>query len=126
MLRIQPLLSAALFLTLTGCGTDSDSNTLDIDPTPDAESDAEWEELGDDDSSGKDDDGKGDDGKGDDGKGDDGKGDDDKDTGWDGDAGDCGEEVQAGAECEGGWEETLCQDESGTWWWCENGVWTSK
>ena len=40
--------------------------------------------------------------------------------------GSCGSEVKAGAPCEGDWEETLCQDDRGDYWWCENGTWTSK
>ena len=37
----------------------------------------------------------------------------------------CGDEVEAGASCEGEWKATLCVDEDGTFWWCEGGVWTS-
>ena len=38
----------------------------------------------------------------------------------------CGDEVVDGASCEGGWEDTLCADEAGVFWWCEGGAWTSK
>jgi hypothetical protein len=104
--RIPTLLSTALLLTLTGCRSNPDTQDSDPAPAKETGSDAQWEELEDDDSSGKDKDGSyyGDSGKSD----------------------SCGEEVVEGASCEGDWEETLCQDEQGSWWWCENGAWTSK
>lgn len=107
MHRIPTLLSAALFLTLTGCRSTPDSQESEPDPVSETEtgSDAQWEEFEEDDSS-----------------------DGDKD-GYYGDSGktdSCGEDVKEGASCEGDWEETMCQDEQGRWWWCENGSWTSK
>lgn len=46
----------------------------------------------------------------------------DKDTGK---SDECGDEVVEGEPCEGDWTVTMCQDEYGEWWWCEDGVWTS-
>lgn len=37
----------------------------------------------------------------------------------------CGPEVVAGQACQGGWEATLCVDDQGEYWWCQDGVWTS-
>ena len=37
----------------------------------------------------------------------------------------CGAEVIEGATCQGHWSETMCVDEQGVWWWCEDSVWTS-
>jgi hypothetical protein len=37
----------------------------------------------------------------------------------------CGPEVVAGEACQGGWEATLCVDDQGEYWWCQDGVWTS-
>ena len=100
--------SFLLILAGPGCRSSTDSQESESDPIPEKEtgSDAQWEEFEDDDSSGGDKDGYyyGDSGKSD----------------------SCGEDVKEGASCEGDWEETLCQDEQGRWWWCENGSWTSK
>ena len=38
----------------------------------------------------------------------------------------CSDDVAEGAPCTGSWEETLCTDAAGTYWWCEDGSWTSK
>ena len=115
MLRTPVLLSAALMFSLFGCRSESNSDSSEPDATPETEtetetgSDADWSEL-------EDDDGASDKDKGG-----------NKDTGKGGEGGgDCGSEVKAGAACEGTWEETLCQDESGNYWWCENGTWTTK
>ncbi len=83
-------------LLFSACGDDTDS----AEPS-DAAPDASWEEISEDDLfSG------------------------DKDTGKD-DGETCGEEVVEGEPCEGHWSETMCTDEHGEWWWCEDGVWTS-
>lgn len=37
----------------------------------------------------------------------------------------CGDEVIEGETCEGDWTETMCVDEQGVWWWCEESAWTS-
>ena len=115
LLRNPTLLSAALLFTLIGCRSEGDTDTTEPDSTSETGTetetetgtDADWGELEDDD----------------------GSSDKDKggyyDTGKDG-TGSCGSEVKAGAPCEGDWEETLCQDERGDYWWCENGTWTSK
>ena len=83
------------------------------EPDPEAGTDgsdgtAEWEELGD----------------GTDGTKDDGGTGGSKDTGKDGYPS-CGNEVAEGVSCEGSWEDTLCVDDAGTFWWCEGGVWTA-
>ena len=114
MCRIQPLLIAATLLILGGCRNDSEPKADDSGSPPDAGPDAEWEELGEDESSEQDDD------KDDTGKDDTGK----EDTGKD-EFNACGDEVQTDAACEGDWEETLCVDEEGVFWWCEDGVWTA-
>lgn len=49
-----------------------------------------------------------------------------KDSGGGGDKDeDCGAEVVQGAACEGDWTTTICVDEEGEYWWCEDGVWTT-
>ena len=90
-------------LLVTACATEGDS------PEPSsAASDAVWEQLSEDDVFGDDATDKPD--------GDDtGKSDDDA----------CGEEVVEGESCEGDWTETMCLDEYGEWWWCEDEVWTA-
>jgi len=37
----------------------------------------------------------------------------------------CGDEVTEGESCEGDWTETMCVDEQGVWWWCEESAWTA-
>lgn len=100
-------------LCLVACG-DKGQRPDSAEPTePDlAAGDATWEALSEEDLAG--------DGKDDDDEGSDGKGD---DSGQDDTA--CGEEVVAGAPCEGDWSETMCVDAGGVWWWCEDGEWTS-
>ena len=89
-------LTVIAILLLSGCSDDTDT----AEPSS-AASDASWEELSEADLFGA-----------------------DKDTGnYEGDA--CGEEVVEGEACEGHWSETMCIDEHGEWWWCEEGVWTS-
>jgi hypothetical protein len=112
MLRIQPLVIAAFLLTLGGCNSDnSEPKAEDSSATPDVSSDAEWEELGEDNSSQDDDDDDDDD-------------DEKDDTGKD-EFTACGDEVQTDAACEGDWEDTLCVDDEGVFWWCDGGVWTA-
>jgi hypothetical protein len=102
-------LSAALVLTLFGCRAEGESDPVDgADGADGADGSAEWEELGDEETDGTKDDGTGG----------------SADTGKDGYRA-CGDEVVAGAPCEGSWEETLCVDDSGSFWWCEDGAWTS-
>jgi hypothetical protein len=84
-------------LMLGACGDDTDTDSGE--PSA-AAADASWEEISEDDLF-----------------------DDDKDTGKGDDI--CGEEVIEGEPCAGDWTETLCVDEYGEWWWCEDGVWTS-
>ena len=38
----------------------------------------------------------------------------------------CGDEVVAGADCEGDWTTTLCTSADGDVWWCDAGVWTNE
>jgi hypothetical protein len=40
--------------------------------------------------------------------------------------GDCPEDMEPGAPCEGDWTTTLCTDEDGEMWWCEDGVWSNE
>ena len=105
MFRIQAFISPILLFALIGCTSDADPKDTGSDAEAPAESnsDAEWSDL-----------------EGDDG--DDGK--DEDDTGKDEEQF-CGDEVEAGAPCEGDWETTMCVDEAGTYWWCESGEWTS-
>ena len=115
MLRISLLSLSTLLLTTVGCTYADDKDTgAEAVPAADAssDSDAEWSDLDEDDSSDKEDDWDG----GDDGGDDSGKS----------DFAECGDEVVAGAACEGGWEDTLCLDDVGQMWWCEGGVWTSE
>ena len=103
-----PLSLFALFFA-SACGASGDLEVDSDDPNDSPKetgSAATWEELEEDDGSDNKD-----------------KGGPSGDTGKDST---CGEDVAEGAPCEGTWEETLCQDESGTYWWCENGGWTSK
>ncbi len=100
-------LAAIVLLLFSSCSDDTDT----AEPSS-AASDATWEELSEADifgDTGKDD-------------GDTGK--DDGDSGKDADDA-CGEEVVEGEPCDGDWTETLCVDEDGEWWWCQDGVWTS-
>ena len=115
MLRISLFSLSTMLLTTVGCTSDDDKDTgAEAVPAADAgsDSDAEWSDLDEDDSSDKEDDWDG----GDDGGDDSGKS----------DFAECGDEVVAGAACEGGWEDTLCLDDVGQMWWCEGGVWTSE
>ncbi len=89
-------LAALPFLLICACSDDTDTAEPSL-----AAADATWEELSEDDLFY-----------------------DTKDTGKD-DADACGDEVIEGEPCEGHWTETLCVDEHGTWWWCQDGVWTS-
>ena len=99
--------AATLLLALVACrATVQEEGADGANGADGADGSAEWEELG---------------GDGTDGTGNDGES---KDTGKDGYQA-CGSEVAAGAPCEGSWEETLCVDDSGTFWWCEGGSWTS-
>ncbi len=105
MPRLRFALPSAILLLLVGCRAEP------VDSTPESSSDgsdgsAEWEELGDGTDGTKDDDGGS------------------SDTGKDGYRS-CGDEVVEGATCEGSWEDTLCVDDAGTFWWCEGGVWTA-
>ena len=124
MLRIVlPLLA----LVASACRSDSDSTKADTGSAAPPESNAEWSDLDEDDGDDGDDDDDDDDGddKEDTGKEDDGKEDTGKpDTGT-GDYAVCGDEVATGAACEGGWEDTLCVDGDGVFWWCDGGEWTS-
>ena len=115
MLRLQPLFGALILVMLVGCRQDPNGTDepTDTDNMSKEESNAEWEELEEDGSDGS----EGSEGGKDDDAGDTGKSDGD---------GDCGDDVEEGAACEGDWEETLCFDSSGTAWWCEDGAWTSK
>ena len=110
MLRLQPLFGALIVIALAGCRQDTDGTDIpaDTDNLSEEESNAQWEELEEDGSDGSE--GGKDGTAGDTGKSDSG----------------CGDDVEEGAACEGGWEETLCVDANGTTWWCENGAWTSK
>ena len=112
MLRLQPLFGALIVLALAGCRQDTEGTDTpaDTDTLSEEESNAQWEELEEDGSDGSE-------GSKDGEVGDTGKSDGD---------GDCGDEVEEGAACEGDWEETLCFDANGTAWWCEDGAWTSK
>ena len=111
MHRISPLLSAAFLFAVIGCSSDKDESETADPATNDSESDAEWSELDETDADDTDDK----------------EDDDDKeedDTGKD-EYNVCGDEVVAGASCDGGWEDSLCVDDDGVFWWCESGEWTS-
>ena len=99
-MNIRPSLALSAFLLLLGACREGETK---VDTDDDAVEDDAWEELEESDDDGK------------------------SDTGDGGDKEDgvCGDEVEADAPCEGTWEETLCEDEDGTWWWCEGGVWTA-
>jgi hypothetical protein len=49
----------------------------------------------------------------------------DKDTDSGSEYAACGPEVGWGGSCEGDWTTTLCEDDKGELWWCENGTWQS-
>jgi hypothetical protein len=100
----------AILLLLSGC----DGATATTKPGSDT-SDATWEELSEDEVFGSDT------GKE---EGDDTGKDEGDDTGKD-DGDTCGDEVVEGEPCDGDWTDTLCEGETGEWWWCEDGVWTS-
>jgi len=115
MFRIPPLLCVAIVLVVVGCRSDADSKAAETetDSAPEVEPNSDWEELGDDDDDDGDDD-------------DDDVDDDEKDD----DTGKveypaCGDDVETGAPCEGGWEETICLDEDDMLWWCDAGKWTA-
>lgn len=99
-------------LATTACRSDDKQNE------PSGEDTSWWQEL-----DGGDDDEEGDTDKPDDS----GKPDYEDDTGKPstGDKVECGDEVAAGAACEGDWTTTLCTDAAGELWWCEDGTWTS-
>jgi hypothetical protein len=111
--RIHAFISTILLFALIGCTSDADPKDTGSDAEAPAESnsDAEWSDL------------EGDGDAGDDEKEDDYEKEDD-DTGKD-EGQFCGDEVEAGAPCEGTWEATMCVDEAGEYWWCESGEWTS-
>jgi hypothetical protein len=96
-----------------------------------ADADAEGGDAGDDkpDSGGDGEDDKPDGGDGEDDKPDGGDGDDDKpDNGGDtgtkpGDG--CAEDFDSDEPCEGTWEDTMCTDDEGVLWWCEDGAWNN-
>ena len=119
MLKRQSLTTLALLITMFGCQKETEAEETDteestMESTEETESDAEWEELDEDGSSAEDEDDPWDD-----------KEDEDyDDTGKE--SGNCPEEVAEGVACEGGWEETLCTDENGEMWWCDEGAWTSE
>ena len=118
MHRLTHLIASTLLMSLVGCTKDADTEESESQPDSQAQSDAEWEELGESDSAEKEEDGWDD--KEDEEDWDDKE---DEDTGKE--AGSCGDEVSEGASCEGGWEETLCYDDFGVAWWCQDGGWTS-
>ena len=94
-------------LTITACRSD------EKEATTGGQDSSWWEEL--------------DDGDGDTDKPDDTGKPDDDDTGKPtGDKEACGDEVVAGAACEGDWTTTLCTDAAGEMWWCEDGTWTNE
>jgi hypothetical protein len=99
-------------LVATGCTPNyaaKDTGT-NAEAAPESDSDAEWDEL--------------EDGGEEEEKEDDSGEEKEDDTGKV-EYQSCGDEVEAGASCEGEWKATLCVDEDGTLWWCEGGVWTS-
>ena len=102
-MNIRRSLALPALLLLLGACREGGSK---VDSDDGAGDDDAWEELEESDDAGKSDTG-------------DGADDGDKEDGV------CGDEVEADAPCEGTWEETLCEDEDGTWWWCEDGVWTA-
>ena len=126
MLKFHFLL--AFSLTVWGCQKNTDTEETDTeqsnseqgdtepadnetDPgesSGEDDSDADWEELDEDGSSADDDDPWSEK---------------EEDTGKE--SGTCGEEVEAGVACTGGWEDTLCTDQYGEMWWCEDGEWTN-
>lgn len=111
MRRTSPFFIAALLLTVVGCRSDKDESDSATPAANTSESDAEWSELDETDADDTDDK----------------EDDDDKeedDTGKD-EYNACGDEVVAGASCDGGWEDSLCVDDDGVFWWCESGEWTS-
>ena len=94
-------------LTITACRTD------DKEAEPAGEDSSWWEDL--------------DEGEGDTDKPDDTDKPEGDDTGKPtGDKEACGDEVVAGAACEGDWTTTLCTDAAGEMWWCEDGTWTNE
>ena len=105
--RSLPVAGLALALALAACTSKTDP----VDGADSAAPGGEWEEL------------DGDDGDDGDDKADSGAdgGDGTKDEEWPV----CGDEVVEGEACEGTWEETVCVDEDGVFWWCDDGVWTA-
>ena len=108
MPTLRSALTSATFLMLLACRA-KPAETSPETETEGSDGSAEWQELGDGDGDGgtKDDGGTG-----------------ASDTGKDGYRA-CGADVIEGAPCEGSWEDSLCVDGAGTFWWCEGGVWTA-
>ena len=120
MPQLQPLLIVPLLLTIMGCQKETDTQQTDsddsaLDSQNETNSDAEWEEL--------DEDGSSVDGSSGEEEEWDDKEEEEYDTGKDSET--CADEVAEGVACEGGWEDTLCFDQYGEMWWCEDGYWTS-
>ena len=40
-------------------------------------------------------------------------------------SGECGPDFDSEKPCEGTWEETMCTDDDGMLWWCEDGTWNN-